>query len=95
MSEAVERRQGELRLEILDALCLAVDQPERVLEIAMRTTGSDEDVVDALAESFGMSLDGAHAVLEMQVLRFSPTRIQQLRDERDELAARIRDFEEN
>jgi len=76
-----ERNNLRQRIEILRAYVKAIENPEELLRVCARVEGGIEDVRSAVARAFDVSDVAADAILSMQVRRFTPHAIQQLRDQ--------------
>lgn len=77
-----EERDNLLQLiKILRAYITAVENPEELLRVCAQVEGGIEDARSAVARAFDVSDVAAEAILSMQVRRFTPHAIQQLRDQ--------------
>lgn len=77
-----EERDNLLQLiKILRAYITAVENPEELLRVCAQVEGGIEDARSAVARAFDVSDVAADAILSMQVRRFTPHAIQQLRDQ--------------
>ena len=86
--EQTRRRLVEHRLELLDALLVALDRRDEMLRIA----GDAADAAEAgrrIEEAFGLNEAQATAVLDLQVRRFSASERERVRGERDRLRAEL------
>jgi DNA gyrase/topoisomerase IV subunit A len=71
------------RREILKASVLAVEDPDEVLRLcaALEPDAGDEALVASIAARFDLDEVAAQAVAHLQLTRFTPRRIAQLREE--------------
>lgn len=79
------------RIEIVSGYMIALDRPEDLLRIC---AGVDGDLVaarSAVAEAFGVSEIVATAILHLQVFRFTPAAIDQVRNELADLRRQLVD----
>lgn len=79
------------RREIIAAYVVALERPEELLRICAHTPGDTASAVVAVAEAFDVSDDAAQAILDMQVRRFTPQSLAQIRAELAEVDRRIAD----
>lgn len=78
------RVQAAERIEILAALVTAFERPNDLLE-AISDTSDREQASTAVMELFGITEIGAHAVLSLQIRRFSVTEMRRIERELAEL----------
>jgi DNA gyrase/topoisomerase IV subunit A len=69
------------RREMVNAFIYAAENAARVVEICSTTAASDEDLPRVLADACGLTMFQAEVILTMQVKRFSPHALLQLRAE--------------
>lgn len=69
------------RIEIMSAYIKALDDPERLIRVCADVSGEDDDARAALAAAFEVSDFAADAILGLQIRRFTPWRIEQIRRE--------------
>jgi DNA gyrase subunit A len=72
------------RLAILDAMSVAIDQREELIGL-VGTAPDGDQAVRALQSRFGFDEIQAHAVLDLQVRRFSELERSRIADERESL----------
>jgi uncharacterized protein Yka (UPF0111/DUF47 family) len=75
----VENQQG--RREVVQALIYAAEHSARVLEICSTAITSDDDLPRLLADACDLTVLQAEVILTMQVKRFSPHALLQMRAE--------------
>lgn len=80
-----EWRQLDARREILSAYVIALERSEELLRVTARVSGDTASATDAVAEAFGVSDHAARAILDLQVRRFTPSAIAQIKQELAEL----------
>lgn len=89
LPELEQRRQhARARLEILDALVIAVDRRVELMAIVASSPDANEARTELMA-TLGLSQIQATAVLDLQVRRFATTERQRIVDERTELGAEL------
>lgn len=76
-----DRETALIRRQIVGVLLLAAEQAPKVLQVCGEASGDDESLVRALAEAFHISEFEAGFIPDMQVRRFTPRAIEQLRTE--------------
>jgi DNA gyrase subunit A len=91
MDWELERRKVESRLEILDAVVWATEHGRELLDL-VGVSETVEDARRALMQSYGFTELTATAILDTQVRRWSRLETQRLRDEQQELRARLREL---
>src|SRR6218665_3927124 len=77
-----------VRVEIVAAYLLAVEDRARLLEICSSVTGDIAMATRALSEAYGISDYASTAILDMQIRRFTPENVAVIRDEHAELLQR-------
>lgn len=83
-SESPGRGEFESRIQlhrIVSALLRAVTDPHALIETCANAHGDMETVTAAIAEAYRVGEVEAGAILALQVRRFTPAAVQQLRDE--------------
>ena len=78
-----------VRVEIVAAYLLAVEDRARLLEICSSVTGDIAMATRALSEAYGISDYASTAILDMQIRRFTPENVAVIRDEHAELLQRL------
>ncbi len=97
--EVVERRarfeleRARAREHVLEGFLIALDNIDQVVEL-IRNAPTTDDAREQLMESFELSQIQANAVLDMQLRRLVALETQKLRDELEEIQARIRELVE-
>jgi DNA gyrase/topoisomerase IV subunit A len=82
------RERSVLKLEVFDALLLALEHRDEVMTIASHAT-SREDAVAALRERFAVSQQAARAILDLRVSSFTKEERQRLATERTDLRTAV------
>jgi DNA gyrase/topoisomerase IV subunit A len=85
MTDSEEIAKAErIRLQLLDAISVGVENPARILEIA-----SDADTPDDAAREiervFGLSAEHARAVLELQFARMTRSSVARIEEDREQI----------
>jgi DNA gyrase/topoisomerase IV subunit A len=76
-----ERQNLETRTEIVSAFIRAVENPEKLFRVCATVSGGRDDERAAVAAEFEVSDVVADAILDLQVRRFTPRSIEQMRNE--------------
>ena len=76
-----ERRNLMTRTEMVSAYITAVEDPEKLLRVCATVSGDRDDERAAVAAAFEVSDMVADAILDLQVRRFTPRSIEQMRNE--------------
>ena len=76
-----ERKNHLQRMEILNAYIKAIENAEELLRVCAHVEGDMTAARSAVASAFDVSDVAADAILTMQVRRFTPHAIKQLRDQ--------------
>lgn len=79
------------RIEILEAICLALDRRREVLALLEAATDTN-DALERLQEVLGLDLLGAHAVLDLQLQRLTASSRDRTSAELAEANARLREL---
>jgi ATP-dependent Clp protease ATP-binding subunit ClpA len=82
------RERSVLKLEVFDALLLALEHRDEVMTIASHAT-SREDAVAALRERFAVSQQAARAILDLRVSSFTKEERQRLATARTDLRTAV------
>ncbi|PPH01507.1 hypothetical protein C5C44_14155 [Rathayibacter sp. AY1F6] len=89
-----EERQNLLtRTEILNACIRAIENPEKLFRVCGNVSGGRDDERAAVAAAFEVSDMVANAILDLQVRRFTPRSIEQMRDELVRYARRLAELD--
>jgi DNA gyrase/topoisomerase IV subunit A len=81
MDDDHERQNLETLTEILSAYIRAIENPEKLFQVCAKVSGDGDDERAAVAAAFDVSDVVANAILDLQVRRFTPRSIEQMRDE--------------
>lgn len=84
-----ERRNLTGRKRMIGAALTALDDLPRLLDVCAAVEGDDDDTRRAIASAFDMDDVEVDSVLTLQVRRFTPRRIQQMREELADVNARL------
>ncbi|WZH37851.1 MAG: hypothetical protein PIR02_04115 [Microbacterium enclense] len=76
-----ERDDLTTRADILRAYLAVLEDPEKLLRVCAGVPGDADDARDAVASAFGVGEIAAMAILDLQVRRFTPRAIEQIRSE--------------
>lgn len=91
-----ETRQNLVdRVEIVSAVMKAVENREQLFRVCADVSGEIDEAITALAQAFDVGRVPARAILELQVRRFTPASVDQIRDELAELQRHIRQLDES
>lgn len=80
-----EDDQLAARRRIIAALLFAAERPTEVLRIVTAAHGELDAAAAALRDAFAWTEEQSHAVLNMQVRRFTPLTVHRLRNELQEI----------
>lgn len=81
MDDDHERQNLETRTEIVSAYIRAVENPEKLFRVCANVSGGRDDERAAVAAEFEVRDVVADAILDLQVRRFTPRSIEQMRNE--------------
>ncbi|WP_258064123.1 low molecular weight phosphatase family protein [Rathayibacter sp. AY1E8] len=81
MDDDSERHNLVMSTEIINACIRAIENPEKLFRVCASVSGGRDDERAAIAAAFGTSDVVADAILDMQVRRFTPRSIEQMRAE--------------
>ncbi|MBO0984994.1 hypothetical protein [Rathayibacter sp. SD072] len=81
MDDDDERQNLMTRTEIVNAYIRAVEDPEKLFRVCANVSGDRDDERAAVAAAFEVSDVVADAILDLQVRRFTPRSIEQMRNE--------------
>jgi DNA gyrase/topoisomerase IV subunit A len=81
------------RIEIVTASIKALEDSEKLLRVRADVSGDAEDARAAIAAEFEVSDIAADAIPALQVRRFTPRAIEQMRSELADYPRRLLDFD--
>lgn len=81
MDDDTERQSLVTSIEILNAYIRAIENPEKLFRVCANVSGGRDDERAAVAAEFEVSEVVADALLDMQVRRFTPRSVEQIRNE--------------
>ncbi|PPG55705.1 hypothetical protein [Rathayibacter sp. AY1C5] len=81
MDDDHERQNLETLTEIVSAYIRAVENPEKLFRVCANVSGGRDDERAAVAAEFEVRDVVADAILDLQVRRFTPRSIEQMRNE--------------
>lgn len=84
-----ERENLLVRKEILSAYLKVLERPEDLVRVCASVTGDSEDLRTAVIVAFGVSEMAADAILALQVRRFTPLAVKQMREEMSDYEHRL------
>ncbi|PPG06398.1 MULTISPECIES: DNA gyrase subunit A [unclassified Rathayibacter] len=93
MDDDHERQNLETRTEIVNAFIRAVENPEKLFRVCANVSGGRDDERAAVAAEFEVSDVVADAILDLQVRRFTPRSIEQMRNELADYDRRLSELE--
>ncbi|QHC69358.1 hypothetical protein [Rathayibacter sp. VKM Ac-2801] len=76
-----ERQNLETRTEIVSAYITAIENAEKLFRTCANVSGGPDDERAAVAAEFEVSDVVADAILDLQVRRFTPRSVEQMRNE--------------
>jgi DNA gyrase/topoisomerase IV subunit A len=77
------------RREIVAATLFAAEHAEQVLAVCADVDGDEDAAAAAIAAAFGVNDIQARAILQMQLRRFTPHAIEQIRSELADIDGRL------
>lgn len=77
------------RRQIVSALLLALENVDKLLDVCAKVQGGVAETQAAVAEAFDVGEIEANAILALQVRRFTPHSIEQIREELAEIDRRL------
>jgi len=83
-----QRRHLLQRLGVLEAVIIAIDRRDELMQI-LATAVTVDEACRELGTSFGLNDAQAHAVLDLQVRRFAGQERQRIIEERDSVRAEL------
>ncbi|QHC65074.1 hypothetical protein GSU69_19670 (plasmid) [Rathayibacter festucae] len=93
MDDDDERQNLVTRTEIVNAYIRAVEDPEKLFRVCVNVLGDRDDETAAVAAAFEVSDSVANAILDLQVRRFTPRSIEQMRNELADYARRLAELD--
>jgi hypothetical protein len=94
MDDGEERHNLVMRTEIVSAYIRAVENPEKLFRVCANVSGGRDDERAAVAAEFEVSDVVADAILDLQVRRFTPRSIEQMRNEPADYDRRLAEFDQ-
>ncbi len=88
-----DRRNLVARIEIVSAYIKALEDPEKLLRVCANVSGDADEAREAVAAEFEVSDIAADAILALQVRRFTPMGIEQMRSELADFNLRLVDLD--
>lgn len=85
----VDRENLTQRIQVLDALLVAAENPVKLLEVCAAVSGDHTSAVEAVADAFEFTDLQASVVLDMQIRRFTPEQTQRIRSELSDARERL------
>lgn len=82
-----------MRREILLAYVTVLGRTDELLQVCAATTGDAKELQLAVEAAFGLSPLAAHAVVALQVQRFTPGALKQIRQELADVERHVADAE--
>lgn len=76
-----DRRNALNRREILEGYLAVLERPAYLVEVCSAVDGDIDELRSAVQDAFGLSALAAHAVVALQVRRFTPAERRKLRNE--------------
>ncbi len=86
-------KKAKMRAHILEGLLIALGSLDEVIELIKKSKTADEARV-GLMSRFGLDVDQANAILEMQLRRLTGLEQDKIKSEYDELLKKIQEYEE-
>lgn len=85
MTDSEEIAKAErIRLQLLDAISVGVQNRARILEIASDSDTPD-DAVREIERTFGLSAEHARAVLDLQFARMTRSSVARIEEDREQI----------
>ncbi|PPH16173.1 MULTISPECIES: hypothetical protein [unclassified Rathayibacter] len=81
MKDDEERHNLVALTEILNGYIRAIENPEKLFQVCANVSGGRDNERAAVAAAFEVSDVVANAILDLQVRRFTPRSIEQMRNE--------------
>ncbi|MCM6762672.1 hypothetical protein NB037_09620 [Rathayibacter sp. ZW T2_19] len=88
-----ERQNLVARAEIVSAYIRALADPEKLVRVCANASGDRDDERAAVAAEFGVGDMVATAILDLQVRRFTPRSIEQMRNELADIERRLAELD--
>jgi DNA gyrase/topoisomerase IV subunit A len=89
-----DRRNLVARIAIVSAYIKALEDPEKLLRVCGDVSGDVAEARAAVATAFDVSDVAADAILDLQVRRFTPRSVEQMRSELAEFNRRLVDLDQ-
>ena len=86
-------KKAKIRAHILEGLLIALGSLDDVIEL-IKTSKTTDDARMGLMSRFGLDIDQANAILEMQLRRLTGLEQDKIKAEYEELKRKIREYEE-
>ena len=86
-------KKAKIRAHILAGLLIALGSLDEVIELIKKSKTTD-DAREGLMNRFGLDVDQANAILEMQLRRLTGLEQDKIKNEYDELLKKIKEYEE-
>ncbi|MDY0912315.1 hypothetical protein [Rathayibacter festucae] len=93
MDDDNERQSLVTSTEIVSAYIRAIENPEKLFRVCASVSGGRDDERAAVAAAFEVSDVVADAILDMQVRRFTPRAVEQMRNELAHCARRLAELD--
>ncbi|MCJ1688549.1 hypothetical protein [Rathayibacter sp. VKM Ac-2927] len=93
MDDDTERQSLVTSIEILNAYIRAIENPEKLFRVCANVSGGRDDERAAVAAAFEVNDVVANAILDIQVRRFTPRSIEQMRNELARYARRLAELD--
>ena len=93
MDDDEERHNLVMRTGMLNACIIAVENPEKLFRVCANVSGGRDDERAAVAAEFEVSDVVADAILDLQVRRFTPRSIEQMRNQLADDDRRLADLD--
>ena len=93
MDDDNERQNLVTSIEIVNAYIRALQNPEKLFRVCANVWGGRDDERAAVAAEFEVSDVVADAILDLQVRRFTPRSIEQMRNELARYARRLAELD--
>jgi DNA gyrase/topoisomerase IV subunit A len=88
-----DRRNLIARAEIVRAYIKALEDTEKLVRVCANVSGDVDDARTAVAAEFEVSDIAADAILALQVRRFTPRSVEQMRNELADYDRRLADLD--
>jgi len=85
-------KKAKMRAHILEGLMIALNSLDEVIEL-IKKSANTEEARNGLISKFGLDIDQANAILEMQLRRLTGLEQDKIRAEYDDLLKKIKEYE--